>query len=187
MSTLDLTSGFWQIPLHPDSRKYTIFLYTGKYYQFKVIPFGLITSTASLVRGLDVVFQGTGDHVINSVEIFYCVERCTHAFQAYRRTSLSIKRMRYGHQFRKVPLLPRSGEIYWANSDTFKNPTWPRKYSGDSRSETTKAFITTREILRNTKLLCTVLGSICSSNGATTVFIQGMGAVEIGWRQTECI
>ena len=44
MTKLDLTSGFWQIPIRTCDRKYTAFLYKNKCYQFKVVPFGLSTS-----------------------------------------------------------------------------------------------------------------------------------------------
>lgn len=64
MSTLDLTSSFWQIQLHPASRKYTAFQHRGKTYEFKVVPFGLKTSTAALVRGLDQALRGIGEQVI---------------------------------------------------------------------------------------------------------------------------
>jgi hypothetical protein len=57
MSTIDLTKSFYQVPLHEQSRKYTGFLYQGKTYQFRVTPFGLKTSLASLTRGLDCVLD----------------------------------------------------------------------------------------------------------------------------------
>ena len=59
---------FWQIPLHPDSRKFTAFLYKGKCYEHVVTPFGLKTSTAALVRGLDTVLGGLGEFVIPYVD-----------------------------------------------------------------------------------------------------------------------
>ena len=49
MSRLDLKSGFWHIPLAKECRKFTAFLYKNKYYQFKVVPFGLVTSLAAMV------------------------------------------------------------------------------------------------------------------------------------------
>lgn len=57
MSILDSTASFWQIPLHPDSYKYTAFQYNANCHEFTVTPFGLKTSLASLVRGLDMVVQ----------------------------------------------------------------------------------------------------------------------------------
>lgn len=41
MTTIDLTSSFWQIPLEGNSKKYTAFLHRGKYYEYNTTPFGL--------------------------------------------------------------------------------------------------------------------------------------------------
>ena len=57
MSTIDLRSSFWQIPLHRECRDFTGFLYEGKCYRYTVTPFGLKTSLASLTRGLDRVLS----------------------------------------------------------------------------------------------------------------------------------
>ena len=57
MSTIDLRSSFWQIPLHQECRDFTGFLYEGKCYRYTVTPFGLKTSLASLTRGLDRVLS----------------------------------------------------------------------------------------------------------------------------------
>ena len=54
MTRLDLKSGFWQIPLAEDSRKFTALLYKNKCYQFKVVPFRLVTSLPAMVRCLRV-------------------------------------------------------------------------------------------------------------------------------------
>jgi hypothetical protein len=40
-STLDLSSGYHQFPLHPDSRHLTAFSYGGMRYQWRVLPFGI--------------------------------------------------------------------------------------------------------------------------------------------------
>lgn len=55
MTTLDLTSSYWQIPLEPDSTKFTAFLYDGRSYTFQVLPFGLKTAVASFSRCMDLV------------------------------------------------------------------------------------------------------------------------------------
>ena len=68
MSSLDMTSSFCQIPLQAALKKYTVFQHRGKSYEFNVVAFGLKTSTAALVRGLDHVLRGIGDHVISFVD-----------------------------------------------------------------------------------------------------------------------
>ena len=68
MSSLDMTSSFWQVPLEENSKQYTAFQYRGKIYEFNVVPFGLKTSTAALERGLDKALQGVGNHIISFVD-----------------------------------------------------------------------------------------------------------------------
>lgn len=52
LSTTDLTSGYWQIPLEEESRKYTAFLHNGTLYQFCRVPFGLKTAGSGFMRAL---------------------------------------------------------------------------------------------------------------------------------------
>ena len=52
------------VPLQAESKKCPAFQHRGKSYEFNVVPFGLKTSTAALLRGLDHVLQGIGDHII---------------------------------------------------------------------------------------------------------------------------
>ena len=56
-STLDLKSGYWQILLAPEARRYTAFTTpTGGQYQFRVMPFGLKNSLGT--------FQNLVRHVL---------------------------------------------------------------------------------------------------------------------------
>jgi hypothetical protein len=52
LSSFDLTSSFWQVPLSKESQQYTGFIYNGESYVFEVTPFGLSISVASLHRCL---------------------------------------------------------------------------------------------------------------------------------------
>jgi len=54
LSILDLKSGYWQTPLHPESRFVTAFTVPGKgLFQFRVMPFGLHSAPATFQWLLD--------------------------------------------------------------------------------------------------------------------------------------
>jgi len=55
MSSIDLTAGYWQCTLKPECREVTAFLYRGRNYQYKVLPFGLVNSVAEFQKILDKV------------------------------------------------------------------------------------------------------------------------------------
>ncbi|XP_055605127.1 uncharacterized protein LOC129753338 [Uranotaenia lowii] len=54
LSTIDLSKAFWQVPLDPQSRKYTAFRVFGRgLFQFRRLPFGLVNSSAVLSKVMD--------------------------------------------------------------------------------------------------------------------------------------
>ena len=52
-TVLDLQSGFWQIPLHPEDREKTAFSTARGHYEFNVMPFGLCNAPATFQRAMD--------------------------------------------------------------------------------------------------------------------------------------
>ena len=57
-STLDLTSGYWQIPVEEESKEKTAFISASGLYEFNVLPFGLSNSPSTFQRFLDIVLAG---------------------------------------------------------------------------------------------------------------------------------
>jgi len=58
-SKMDLTKGYWEIPLEENSRKYTAFQTPLGLFQFKMMPFGLCNAPATFARLMRIVFSGT--------------------------------------------------------------------------------------------------------------------------------
>ena len=58
MTTLDLTRGYWQVPVAPESRPRTAFTTPFGLYQFTVMPFGLQRAPAMFQRMMDVLLKG---------------------------------------------------------------------------------------------------------------------------------
>ena len=57
-STLDLVSGYWQVPLDQDARKKISFRDAGGLWQWKVLPFGLTSVPATFERLMEKVLKG---------------------------------------------------------------------------------------------------------------------------------
>ncbi|KAL0273841.1 UNVERIFIED_CONTAM: hypothetical protein PYX00_006417 [Menopon gallinae] len=55
-SKIDLKKGYYQIPMHPDSKKYTAFAFGHKLYQFRFMPFGLVSAPQTFQRLMDAIF-----------------------------------------------------------------------------------------------------------------------------------
>ncbi|EGT38055.1 hypothetical protein CAEBREN_28397 [Caenorhabditis brenneri] len=58
-STLDLVSGYWQLPLKESSKEITAFVVGTEFYEWEVLPFGLVTSPA--------LFQATMETVVGDL------------------------------------------------------------------------------------------------------------------------
>ena len=59
LSTIDLTRGYWQVPLSEESKKKTVFTTPAGLYEFTTIPFGLHGAPAIFQKMKDRILQGT--------------------------------------------------------------------------------------------------------------------------------
>lgn len=66
MSLTDLASGYWQIRLYKDSRKYTAFLFDYKLYHFCRIPFGIKTAGSAFIRALNIAIGNKLDYCLTT-------------------------------------------------------------------------------------------------------------------------
>ncbi|KAK3109194.1 hypothetical protein FSP39_025154 [Pinctada imbricata] len=71
-SSLDLTKGYWQVPLSDDSKPLTAFQTPKGLFQFRVMPFGLVTASATFTRLMRVLMQGLEnvDNFIDDIIVF---------------------------------------------------------------------------------------------------------------------
>ena len=58
LSKIDLTKGYWQIPVAPEDVHKTAFVNPDRQYEFTRMPFGMVNSGATLVRGLRKILEG---------------------------------------------------------------------------------------------------------------------------------
>lgn len=67
ISSWDTVCGYWQVELHPRSRQYVAFIFEGRNYCFKRLPFGLINSVAVFVKCMD---QILGKEVLEYTTVY---------------------------------------------------------------------------------------------------------------------
>ena len=71
-SSLDLAKGYWQVPLTDDSKPMTAFQTPKGLYQFRVMPFGLVTAAATFSRLMRLLTHGMTnvDNFIDDIIVY---------------------------------------------------------------------------------------------------------------------
>ncbi|GFS28970.1 enzymatic polyprotein [Trichonephila inaurata madagascariensis] len=57
ISVLDLTKGYWQIPMEENSKHFTAFVTHSGHYQWKVLPFGMKNAGSTFQKSMDQVLS----------------------------------------------------------------------------------------------------------------------------------
>ena len=68
ISSLDLTSSYWQIGLSEESKKYTAFMILNRLLEFNVSAFGIKTSSAALIRACSEVTADLQNFLLTFVD-----------------------------------------------------------------------------------------------------------------------
>lgn len=97
ISSIDLQDAFWQVPLHENSKQKTAFNIPGRgMWQFKVVPFGLTTSSQAMQRLMDTLFNERGefiyidDIIIVSETIAEHIEALNRVYTKLKNANLTI-------------------------------------------------------------------------------------------------
>ncbi|KAL6723983.1 hypothetical protein Aduo_018922 [Ancylostoma duodenale] len=99
-TSLDLASGYWQVPLTSKAREISAFTTTAGQYQFRVIPFGLTNAPSAFQRLMKKVLDSLlgsevsvyiDDVLIATETLERHFEVLEKVFQAFQRANLKIK------------------------------------------------------------------------------------------------
>ena len=99
-TTLDLVSGYWQLPLTEDAKEKSAFTTRSGLWQWTVLPFGLTSAPGNFERLMETVFQGLqwetlliylDDVIIFSKDVETHLQRLDEVFQRLRQANLKLK------------------------------------------------------------------------------------------------
>ncbi len=99
-STIDLTAGYWQIPLNPNDKEKTAFSTGTGLYQFRMMPMGISNAPPSFQRLMELVLRGLhwsvcliylDDIIVYSADFPQHLQHLREVFQRFRTTGLKLK------------------------------------------------------------------------------------------------
>ena len=99
-STMDLSSGYWQVELEPQDKEKTAFSTGSALYQFKVMPMGLTNAPPTFQRLMELVLHGLHWKecliYLDDVFVFSCsfadhLQSLEEVFSRFRAAGLKLK------------------------------------------------------------------------------------------------
>ncbi len=113
ITTLDLTKGYWQVPMERESRRKTAFVTPFGKYEFKVMPFGLAGAPATFQRMMNRIFGDISERVaayIDDVVIFSRtweahLEHLGEALDRLKEAGLKVKKRKCQIAMQSCPFL----------------------------------------------------------------------------------
>ena len=118
ISKLDLSKCYWQIPLSKNSKKYTAFQTPLWFFQFTVLPFGLVTAQASCSRLMRKLLQNLQnvDNLVDDIIIFTLtweqhLKVLMNLFRRLREAKLTVKPRKCFIGFSSIECLGPHGKL----------------------------------------------------------------------------
>ncbi|XP_078504379.1 uncharacterized protein LOC144762951 [Lissotriton helveticus] len=113
ISTLDLTKGYWQVPLRQEDIKKTAFSTEEGHFEFTVLPFGLHGAPATFQRLMNKVLAGLTDFTSAYLDdiVIYSPDWQSHlrhlstVLNTLRKAGLTVNAKKFKLAFRKVKYL----------------------------------------------------------------------------------
>ncbi len=99
-STIDLTAGYWQIPLNPNDKEKTAFSAGTGLYQFRMMPMGISNAPPSFQRLMELVLRGLhwsvcliylDNIIVYSADFPQHLQHLREVFQRFRTAGLKRK------------------------------------------------------------------------------------------------
>ena len=137
-STLDLTSGYWQVPLDEEARDKSAFVTRNGLWRWKVLPFGLTSAPSTFERLMEKVLRGLhwrtvliylDDVVVFSQTVEQHLERLEEVFIRLRSAKLKLKPRKCALFKPEVKYLGHIVSKHGISTDPEKTQamaTWPR-------------------------------------------------------------
>ncbi|KAJ8044409.1 hypothetical protein HOLleu_07148 [Holothuria leucospilota] len=135
-SKLDLSKGYWQIPVEQHAKPFTAFSTSSGLFQFKVLPFGLVNSSATFNRMMRILLFDL-DHVdsyIDDILIYTStwekhIEILGEILKRLRKANLTIRPSKCGLGMENIEFLGHiisRGKVYPQDCNTNKIQNSPR-------------------------------------------------------------
>ncbi|CAM4551550.1 unnamed protein product [Lepidochelys kempii] len=120
ISTLDLTKGYWQVPLNESAKERSAFTTHVGLYEFNVLPFGLRNAPATFQKLVDSLLVGLGESAVaylDDVAIFSDswaehLEHLQKVFEHVREAGLIVKLRSVTYKQSDLPWTPGGSRNY---------------------------------------------------------------------------